>query len=622
MCGICGIVNFNHQPVDRNKIKSMTDALIHRGPDDEGLYFSADFKTDGKGQAGFGFRRLSIIDVQEGHQPMRFKNFEIVFNGEIYNFKELKKELENSGEQFKTHSDTEVLIHLYAKYGEKCLEKLNGMFAFAIWNEEQSELFMARDRLGIKPLYYFYDGKSYSFASGLKSLFRSGNLSLEFDPIGIMDYFSYRFVPAPYTILKNVKKVLPGYFIRVKENSFEEKSYWNLESRPFESLVSEERIGDQLTELINDSVRMQMVSDVPLGSFLSGGVDSSLITAFMCRNSKEKIKTFSIGFEKGTGVDESPHARKVAQFLGTEHHELILNERDMDCAEQVFSKMNEPVADPTILPTAILSEFARKEVKVVLTGEGGDELFAGYNRYKSLLYSDWIRNSPSIFRPLLSFIFRKAGRGESFDAIPNVNSENWFPLNRDFSEEILKTLFHGEEFRDWKSYIFSHPFSRPILFKDSLNTVLDLERRTSLTDRLLMKVDMAAMGKSLEARPPFLDHRIVEFAFKVPAEYKIRNFKGKYILRKIAERYLPKEICQRRKHGFIVPIAKWINANSKNRIESVLDDSFFSSAAIFDRESIQKIRQKIYNNNDQNAAVLLWPLMVLSYWVRSLKNGN
>jgi asparagine synthase (glutamine-hydrolysing) len=400
---------------------------------------------------------------------------------------------------------------------------------------------------------------------------------------------------------------------------------------------------EQLSALVEDSVRLQMISDVPLGSFLSGGVDSSLITALMAKNCKNKIKTFSIGFEKSTGVDESAYARKVSDFIGTEHHELILTDKDLARADQIFSTMNEPVADPTILPTAILSEFARKEVKVVLTGEGGDELFAGYNRYKSILYAAWVKKFPVLLQPLAAAIFRKSGRGESFQAIPDVGIHNWFELNRDFPEEMVQNLFQSSscpssQIRSGTGSLQGEgtviQYKSPLLEKerervrigssvnDPVNAVLALELCTSLVDRLLMKVDMASMGKSLEARPPYLDHRIVELAFRIPAHYKIRCFKGKYILRKTAEKFLPKDICWRRKHGFIVPITKWMNLNSREKLDSLLDDSFLEKAGIFDSNHIQKLKEKIYNNKKSDTIALLWPAIVLNKWYQSLKNGS
>lgn len=630
MCGICGILSFNGQPIKKEQISAMSNALIHRGPDDEGNYFSnsqtlklSNSKLDT--HIGLGFRRLSIIDLAGGHQPMRYKNNVIVFNGEIYNFRELRSQCQSRGHQFKTQSDTEVLLHLYDEFSEKCLDHLNGMFAFAIWNEEKKELFLARDRLGIKPLYYFYEpAKSkFIFASEIKSLYRSGEMPLEFDPIGLMDFFTYRFAPSPYTVLKKVRKVPPGHFLCVKDGYVKESSYWSV--NPDAASLKDREIEwfeKELFDLLEDSVRSQMISDVPLGAFLSGGVDSSLVTALMVKNSKEKVKTFSIGFEKSTGVDESIYARKVAKFLGTDHNEFILTEKDLTHTDKMFSTMVEPVADPTILPTAILSEFARKKVKVVLTGEGGDELFAGYNRYKSVLYSQWVKKFPSFLQPVAAMAFRKSGRGDCFRAIPDVTPQNWFFLNRDFCPELLQQLFRSDEYLQWKSYLpdVTRTVSSSFSLQDPLNTILELERRTALADRLLMKVDMAAMGQSLEARPPYLDHRVVEFAWQVPSKYKIRFFKGKYLLRKVAEKVLPKSICWRKKHGFIVPLNKWVTAHSKDWLQSVLESPLSESDGLFNKEAIQKKVEKIYNKDDGEDVALLWPVIVLSLWLKSLKN--
>lgn len=622
MCGICGILNFNGQNVNPQTIRSMAESLVHRGPDEEGFFFS-NSESSSQSKIGLGFRRLSIIDLTNGHQPMRTNGLTVVFNGEIYNFKELKKECENLGHKFLTQSDTEVLLRLFSEYKEKALEKLNGMFAFALWNDKKNELLLARDRIGIKPLYYFFDSKKIIFSSELKSLLLSGEVPFELDPKGIQDYFSFRFVPAPYTILKNVRKLIPGHFLTFKEGEMRDQSYWNLESDFEPSKKDEETLRVELFDLLNESVKLQMQSDVPLGAFLSGGVDSSLITALMVKNSAKKIKTFSIGFKKGTGVDESKYARTVAHFLGTEHHELFLTENDLAHAEKYFSKMNEPVADPTILPTALLSRFAREEVKVVLTGEGGDELFAGYNRYKALLLTEWILKSPNFLQKPFSFIAKKFGRGDSFQAIPLVTPQNWFNLNQDFSSRIIDSLFeNNENSQKNQGYL---KMLVPSLISDQnpqlLNAILALESRTALPERLLMKVDMASMSESLEARPPYLDHRIVELAWKIPSSQKIKFFKGKYILRKIAARFLPRGIAWRKKHGFILPLSHWIRSFNRDFIQASLEDSIFESSPIFNKKMIRNLKNSMNQTQTEEQIALAWPMITLSLWNKNLKKS-
>jgi len=629
MCGICGIVHFDGRPIAPVPLARMTAALAHRGPDDEGSYLTPDER--GGARAGFGFRRLSIIDVAGGHQPMRLGPRVIVMNGEILNYRELRDEMIRGGDAFTTTSDTEVLIHLYARHGERCLEKLAGMFAFAIWDEETGELFVARDRLGIKPLYYFAapDGSRFIFASEMKSLLLSDEVPFAYDPAGVADLFAYRFVPAPHTVLSNVRKVRPGHFIRVRGGRCEEKAYWELRTDEPSSARSADELAAELLERMEESVRRNIVSDVPVGAFLSGGVDSSFMVALMARVSREKVKTFSIGFKNAGGVDESPYARRVAAHVGTEHHELILGNEDLVQAGRALGRMNEPVADPTILPTAILSRFARAEVKVVLTGEGGDELFAGYNRYKSIVYSRWISSRPRAFRPLAAAILRHGGRGRCYEAIPNVNPGNWFPLNRDFSESALAGILRidrGSGSLECTSYLESLAASNRWDPDDPLRAVLDLERRTSLADRLLMKVDMASMGESLEARPPYLDHGFVEFAFGVPSRYKVRRFRGKYILRKAAEALLPREICRRRKHGFIVPIVQWIRGGSAEHVDALLDEGWIRDAGIFDVPTVLRIKEGILAGRDgtgdaaaADSIAALWPAIVLGCWSRGLR---
>ncbi len=625
MCGICGIINIQGHPIPPRQIEDMAQALVHRGPDEEGFYFSPN-ESSSSPKVGLGFRRLSIIDLKSGQQPMRFQNLTIVFNGEIYNYRELKKECEAKGHQFLTSSDTEVLLHLFSIYGERVLEKLRGMFAFAIWDEKNKELFAARDPLGIKPFFYFFNGTKFIFSSETKSLFQSGEIPLEFDPISVLDFFRYRFAPAPHTVIKNVYKIPPAHFLKLKNGQLIVKRYW--ESGQCEPLEYEEsNLEEELLTRLEESVRLQMVSDVPLGAFLSGGVDSSLIVALMARNSKEKIQTFSIGFEKGTGVDESRYARELAQAIGTDHHEYILTEKDLESVDKILSNMTEPVADPTILPTAILSQFARQHVKVVLTGEGGDELFAGYNRYKSVLYSQWVQSAPKLLQTPLTYILRKAGKGDTFKQIPNLNSENWFRFNQDFKPEQMEPLFKNLDSTTLNdSYLMGLgqvPIGTcPKPQVDLLNSILNLETETALAERLLMKVDMATMGASLEARPPFLDHTLVDFVSKIPAGNKIKFFKGKYILRSIASKLIPKEIAWRRKHGFIVPLAKWIRACPKETILNLLNDSVLDKIELFDKKSIQTLRDKIYNRTCTDTEIaLFWPIMVLTAWTQHLKKS-
>ncbi len=634
MCGICGIVHLDGRIIDPESLARMTDSLIHRGPDDEGRYLSPD--GAGGARAGFGFRRLSIIDVASGHQPMRFGRKVVVLNGEILNYRDLREECLRAGDSFATTSDTEVLLHLFARHGERALEKLSGMYAFAIWDEETREIFLARDRLGIKPLYYYRaaDGRTFVFASEMKALLLSGEVPFSYDPVAVRDFFSYRFVPAPHTVLRDVRKVPPGRFLRLRgDGHLEEGEYWTLRPEP-EIERNEDELASELLERMTESVRRNIVSDVPVGAFLSGGVDSSLMVALMERVSPSTVRTFSIGFRKEAGIDESPVARRVAEHVGSEHHELILGEEDLGEAARALSRMNEPVADPTILPTAILSRFARREVKVALSGEGGDELFAGYNRYKTILYSRWIRGMPRAARGLACAILRRGGRGECYRAIPDVLPRNWFLLNRDFTDGMLDSILRDKESAGYLDAIAAAAAGGASAVGgmaggaaaggapgDPLRAVLDLERRTSLADRLLMKVDMASMGESLEARPPYLDHDLVEFAFRVPSRFKIRSFQGKHILRKAAERVLPREICRRRKHGFIVPIVKWMRAGgSFDHLDSLLDDRWIRAAGIFEADAIARMKERLRAGEEEaDGIAALWPVIVLGCWARGIR---
>ena len=582
MCGIAGMVRTDGIPAAKSTLEKMTRALVHRGPDDEGFFF--DHK--GPTSVGLGFRRLSIIDLAGGHQPMTVGRYTIVFNGEIYNFRQLRGECQARGAEFKTQSDTEVILRLFEQLGEAAFEKLNGMFALAIWDSEARELVLARDRMGIKPLYYVHDQSASAFASEMKSLYLSGLVPLDYDTASLSDYLSYRFVPGPHSILKEVKKVPPGSLLKLKHGRVEIRPYW-IWPQPAPDRRPASIIQKDLEKLLEEAVKSQMVSDVPLGAFLSGGVDSSLITAFMAKNSSKRIQTFSIGFDAKSGVDESPFARDAAKKLGTEHHELVLSDKDLFRAEKVFSVMNEPVADPTILPTALLAEFTRKSVKVALTGEGADELFGGYNRYKGVRY------------PFLN-------------QFKEISPAEWFSRNRDFSPDQIAAILPGWQEKMTHMPVFADG-------ADRLNSILALECRTSLIDRLLMKVDMASMAHSLEARPPYLDPRVVEFSMKIPSPLKIRWFKGKHILRKIAEKHLPPRLCWRRKHGFIVPIWDWIGSKGRDWLVSLFEPSFFAEIPQINKAAVQKHLEKSYNTANRQDIAALWPLAVLALWRKSLK---
>ncbi|MFC1643536.1 asparagine synthase (glutamine-hydrolyzing) [Chlamydiota bacterium] len=621
MCGICGQINLEGKLLDREKIIRATRLLEHRGPDDEGFFFS--------GEAVLGMRRLSIIDLDTGKQPIFSQNnrFVVVYNGELYNYIELKEELVKKGHKFGTKTDTEVVLHLYEEYGVSCLEKMNGMFAFSIWDTLKKELFLARDRLGIKPLYYACDGKTFLFGSEMKAVKAMITWPVNINPSAIDEYLRFLSIPAPETIYSEIKKLLPGHYMIFDGNNLEVKQYWNVpegkkqEARSKKQDKTEEEYVEDIYNLLNDSVAKRLMSDVSFGAFLSGGIDSAIIVALMSKNMSSAPKTFSIGFSEKT-YNELEFASVIAKHFNTDHKEYIVKPSELiSLMDMIIDHFDEPFADSSAIPTYIVSKLAANDVKMVLSGDGGDELFGGYDRYKAFSFS---KKHSKLLSPLNTSVFRK---------IINVLPENTSVHGK---TKRIKRFINGLKYKDLERYIYwmthfndddrnkiyTDDFRKTVFSKErinsqvhDLNTIMRHDLIDYLPNDLLTKVDRMSMANSLEVRVPFLDHLLVEYAVNIPSSFKIRGKIQKYILRKAFKDILPLKILQRKKHGFGVPVGAWFKNELKNKIHSCMQDSILAEKNIFSKKRLLNL----YNEHLQGKAdhgQRLYALFVLESWIR------
>lgn len=631
MCGICGFSFPDKNPADFDVLVRMTSTLEHRGPDEEGYH------TD-MGIA-LGHRRLSIIDLATGRQPIHNEDETIyaVFNGEIYNFPELKRDLQAGGHTFYTKTDTEVLVHLYEEMGERFLEKLNGMFAFAIWDGRKRELFLARDRIGIKPLYYAFDGRHLSFASELKSLLKTPFVDGTLDLESLSLYLTYDFVPAPYSICKGIRKLPPGHYLVYRDGRLWERPYWDLDLRDrWGENVPQERVCQEIWSRFRKAVRMRLISDVPLGVLLSGGIDSSSVLAALREEGVDKIKTFSIGFEDSS-FDESSFARRAATFFGTDHYEEILSpQKLLDILPTVGSLLDEPLADASIIPTFLLSQFTRKSVKVALGGDGGDELFAGYPTYQAFrlaqiyarvpswlrrnLVETWVMKLPVSFDNMsLDFRLKKFVRGMSYP--PIIRNYVWLGTFSPEEEQKVLNAEIGAEVAELDEYGILNNYLDGKVFDSLLAKLLFLDMKLYLQEGVLVKVDRASMANSLEVRVPFLDHYFVDFVTALPEGLKLRGLTTKYILKKTMEDKLPRQIVCRKKKGFGIPAAKWIAGDLKELFLDLFSAERIKRQGIFDPTAIQDLLEEHLAKRVDNRKKL-WNLCIFQLWWDNYgKNG-
>src|SRR5882762_506230 len=623
MCGIAGIFCVNSSRlVDPAQIDRMASAIRHRGPDDGAHYVS--------GPVGLGHRRLSIIDLKTGSQPMLSEDgsLAIVFNGEIYNFHSLREQLAAKGYRFRTTSDTEAILYAYDAFGEDCVRHLRGMFAFAIWNARSSELFLARDRLGIKPLYYSWDGSRLAFGSEIKAILEDGKDGRQIDLEAVDDYLTYLYVPSPKTIFRDIRKLPPATTLTVSARGLRTSSYWDVSFECGDGRSESEYI-EELVERVRDSVRVHLVSDVPVGAFLSGGIDSSAVVSFIAEILGRPVITSSIGFGE-RAYDELPYARQMAQLLHTDAYEKIVRADAVDILDSLVWHYDEPFADSSMVPTYYVSQVARERATVALSGDGGDEAFAGYERYQFDLFENRIRGwlPASIRGPLfgaLGGIYPKADwlprplRGKTLLTSLSLSGERGYFRTMTWMDARLRARIYRPEFQralqGYDPFTVLEPHFARTKGWDPLSRIQYVDMKSYLPDDILTKVDRASMAHSLEVRVPLLDHEVIEFAAKIPPGLRIRGGQGKYIFKKALASRLPREILYRRKMGFTVPLAEWFRGPLRTIFEEqVLEDGAFTSH-LLDPAGIRSLWTG-HQRGTHNFATQLWALLVFERWGR------
>lgn len=619
MCGIAGIVDAAHSGVDAALVHRMCQAIVHRGPDDEGVYV--------KDGVGLGMRRLSIIDLAGGHQPIcnEDRSIWVVYNGEIYNFPELRRELEQRGHRFSTHTDTEVIVHLYEEHGSECVQKLRGMFAFALYDEQRRRLLLARDRLGIKPLHYaLVRGRLY-YGSEIKAILAVAPELAEVDPPALLQYFYFGYVPDPLTAFAPIKKLPPGHILEFEDGKIAVRPYWDLPRYGTHSPRSEEECLEQLEHKLAEAVRIRLISDVPLGALLSGGTDSSVVVALMTRAASGPVKTFAIGFRQAD-FDETPYARIVAQRFGTEHHELVLDPDVVQTVDTLTHSLEEPFGDSSMLPTYYVCSLARQHVTVALSGDGGDEAFAGYDRYRMHLHDrsyQWMPQSLRNFyreqlHPLVPY--KVPGRNFAYSvSLPwqerYIEGVSLKALQREMS--LLSEDFAGcgagenDPFRSFHEYLGQAPADDP------LGRILYLDSKTYLPGDILTKVDRMSMATSLEARVPILDHVFLEWITGLTADWKLRGRMQKYLFKKLAERVgVPKEVVYRRKQGFALPLGHWMRHELKDLIVTTLNEPRTLQRGYFNAKGVRRILDEHFEGRRDHSP-RIWRLLMLELWHRN-----
>ena len=618
MCGICGIYETGgDRNVSRATLKAMSDTINHRGPDDDGFYTC--------GGIGLAHRRLSIIDVAGGHQPLANEDDSIwiVFNGEIYNFEELNRRYLSSGHTFKTRSDTETIVHLYEELGEACFAEMRGMFALALWDGRRKRLLLARDRLGKKPLYYSWDGKRLLFGSEIKTLWKAGGVSKEMDLEALSDYFSFLYVPAPKTIYKQVKKLRPAHYLVADQSGIREVPYWDISFANTRNLSENEWCEEFLAEF-RVSVRSRLVSDVPLGAFLSGGVDSSAVVALM-NEVQPPVTTCSIGFSEAA-YDEATDARRFAHSLSADHHEHIVEPHAIDLIKKLAWHYDEPFADSSAIPTYYVSKVAREHVTVALSGDGGDENFAGYRRYKLTMWEDHLRSlvppaaRRGIFGPL-GHLYPKLGWAprvvrfkSTFQSLSRSSPIEGYYYGISICPPALKNrLLSGDVQRKLNGYdsadVLRYHYDRADT-TDPLSRIQYVDMKTYLVDDILVKVDRASMANSLEVRCPLLDHKLMELIAQMPSGMKLNNGTGKYIFKKALERVLPMDVLTRAKKGFSMPVAEWFRGELKEYTHAAM---FGQQDEILNREFLTKCWNQ-HQRGQRDWSAMLWSVMMFKTW--------
>jgi asparagine synthase (glutamine-hydrolysing) len=597
MCGICGKLNLGQNtPVAPAVIQAMLDTIRHRGPDDQGVYFGS--------QVGFGQRRLSIIDLNTGHQPLSNEDGTvwIVFNGEIYNYQELRTFLLSKGHIFKTQTDTEVIVHLYEELGPECLQKLRGMFAFAIWDEKAKTLFLARDRVGIKPLYYCLTDRSLLFGSEIKAILAAPPVDLQIAPEIIDRFMTFFYLPGEETLFKGVSKLAPGHYLLIKNGKTEIRQYWDLSfSKPGES-PSRKEAERQLIDLLAETVELHMIADVPVGVLLSGGVDSTAVLSFAVEKTDKQVSSYTVGFSDPGVADERPYAKLAAETFGTQHHDMTISAADfMEFMPKYVWHMEEPVCEPPAIALYYVSKLAKDYVKVLLSGEGGDEAFAGYSNYRNLLWLERMKRGLSSLKgvaaggiSLASRLFHSP-RMAAYAPLMNASFPDYY-YSRTSNPYRSTRNGLGKLYSDDFAHSINHEYAvepvrrlqAHVRGQNTLDAMLYIDTKSWLPDDLLIKADKITMANSLELRVPLLDHKVLEFAAALPTDLKVRGFTTKYLAKRALGRRVPKSILDRRKAGFPVPYESWLRKELRGWVRDVLLDrtttnrGYFSAPVIRD----------------------------------------
>jgi asparagine synthase (glutamine-hydrolysing) len=620
MCGIVGIVRCDGLDVDRAVLTRMADAVLHRGPDDDGFYLN--------GPVGLGMRRLSIIDLAGGAQPIHNQDRTawIVFNGEIYNYRELRDQLEKLGHTFYTNSDTEAIIHAYDQYGADCPKHLRGMFAFAIWDERTQELFLARDRVGKKPLLYAQVDGQLIFGSEFSALLLHPDLGKDIDFEALNHYLSFMCVPAPLTAYREIRKLEPGHSLRYRKGELKIQRYWQPDfSQKLD--ISEHEAGERAIEILRDAVKVRLMSEVPLGAFLSGGIDSSAVVALMSEESSAPVKTFSIGFEE-QDFSELHHARRVAEHVGADHHEFIVRPDALEVLPILVEHYGEPYADSSAVPTYYVARETRKHVTVALNGDGGDESFAGYERYAAMRLAERYHQIPAVLRDtvirqaieLMPSSETRRGRVRDLKrfveaaSLPKVERYlRWVSVFDSQAKQDLYTENFSQETHANSAAGIIDPWFTRANGSGIVDAALLTDIMTYLPNDLLVKVDIATMANSLEARSPFLDHHVIEFAASLPEKYKLRGLTTKYLLKRVLKKLLPAENLGRRKMGFGVPIGHWF----RGRLQPFLRETILSETALkrglFKPDAVRSLVE-LHARSERDYSHQLWTLLMLELW--------
>ena len=620
MCGICGIINHQRdRVVEQHEIQAMCDAIIHRGPDEEGQYLN--------GPAGLGMRRLAIIDLSSGQQPIfnEDRTAAIVLNGEIYNHLELRRELEARGHLFRTHADTEVILHAWEEYGDSCPTYLNGMFAFAIWDERQQRLFIARDRLGKKPLYYYHDGHRLLFASEIKAILQVPGVPRDIDPQALDHFLTFEYIPAPLSIFRAIRKLPQGHWLKLQEGRLEVRRYWSLQYSA--SQRPEAELAEEFVALLRDAVKIRLMSEVPLGAFLSGGLDSSAVVAMMSQTAASGVKTFSIGFDNAT-YNELPYARAVARHFGSEHYEEIITPDAVRLTERIVRQLDEPLGDFSVFPTYMVSEMARKHVTVALSGDGGDELLGGYETYiaerMARRYSRlprWLRQG--LIEPVVGLLpptekkkgfINKSRRFIEGCRLPaDLQHVRWMI----FLQEAEKQLLYSQGLQEALAGRDPYDFIRSAFSASGSPVPLDQQEYvdivTYLVDDIMVKVDRMSMAVSLECRAPFLDYRVVEFCASLPAHLRLNGKRSKYLLKTALTGILPAEILNRRKEGFSIPIKSWMKEELRPMMLDFLSPQALQRTGCFEPGHVERLVRE-HLEGRENHSHRLWALLMFQMW--------